>query len=172
VLEHEFTTAHGSARVTDSLNSGISGRLPWSELARRIEGLTGAVEFHVEAVVGQRLDLATPWREPSPHGDVLHIDGIIAALRSSLDFERLVEDDRGVVGKLVTTPGSRSILAILASAHRPAYRSFGPSLARMVAQSRIRRPVCRGRPAQRARAQIIIIFTDRCHCGSSDDLAA
>ena len=30
VLEQVFTTASGSARVTGSLNSGVSGRLPWS----------------------------------------------------------------------------------------------------------------------------------------------
>lgn len=77
VLEQIFTTATGIARITDSLISGISGRLPWCELARRIEGLDGQVEFHISCHPGQRLAQASSWREPSPHGDVLHVDGIM-----------------------------------------------------------------------------------------------
>ena len=79
VLEQVFTTATGSARLTDSLNSGMSGRLPWSELARRVEGLDGSVDFRIEIRVGSRSQQATPWREPSPHGDVLHVDGLVSA---------------------------------------------------------------------------------------------
>jgi GH15 family glucan-1,4-alpha-glucosidase len=119
VLEQIFTTKGGRARVTDSLNSGISGRLPWSELGRRVEGLQGAVEFRVEALAGRRLDGATSWREASPHGDVLHVDGIIAAVRSTGGLERLVEDDRGFVARLITKPGSRDTLAVLATADEP-----------------------------------------------------
>jgi GH15 family glucan-1,4-alpha-glucosidase len=40
VLETTFITKDGVARVTESLNSGVSGRLPWCELARRIEGIS------------------------------------------------------------------------------------------------------------------------------------
>ncbi len=119
VLEQVFTTAAGRARLTDSLNSGISGRLPWSELARRVEGLEGAVEFRVEARPGRRLDAANPWREASPHGDVLHVDGIIAAVRYDGGVEPLVRDDRGIVARLVTAPGSRCTVALLASADEP-----------------------------------------------------
>jgi len=119
VLEQIFTTASGRAMVTDSLNSGISGRLPWSELARRIDGIDGAVAFRVEVLVGNRLAQATPWREPSPHGDVLHLDGLITAFRTSGDVVRVTEDDRGVIARLVTAPGRRSTLAVLASADAP-----------------------------------------------------
>ncbi len=119
VFELTFTTEHGVARVTDSLNSGISGRLPWSELARRVEGVHGHVTFRVEARAGARLDEATPWREPSPHGDILHVDGIIAALRSTPGFARTAEDDTGIVATLETTPGSRDTIAVLVSADAP-----------------------------------------------------
>lgn len=119
VLEQVFTTRTGTARVTDSLNGGSAGRLPWSELARRVEGLTGVVEFRVESLVGRRMDMATPWREPSPHGDILHLDGVIAALRSDGSMQRLDESDRGVIGRLTTHPGSRELLALLASADEP-----------------------------------------------------
>lgn len=119
VLEQVFTTVSGRARLTDSLNSGMSGRLPWSELARRVDGLEGSVEFRVEVLVGRRLDQATPWREASPHGDVLHVDGLITALRTTDDVERLDETDRGVVARIVTAPGRRSTLALLAGEDVP-----------------------------------------------------
>ncbi|WP_419760555.1 glycoside hydrolase family 15 protein [Acidisoma sp.] len=119
VLVQTFTTASGRARLTDGLNSGISGRLPWSELARRIEGLEGEVEFRIECRPGHRLGHGNPWREDSPHGDVLHIDGVIAAFRATDDVERVTRDDRHLVCSLVTSPGSRSLVAILASGNEP-----------------------------------------------------
>ena len=66
VLEQVFSTASGQARVTYSLNSGPSGRLPWSELAHRVEGLTGTVEFRVELRTGRRLDPDRHWRGEAP----------------------------------------------------------------------------------------------------------
>lgn len=117
VLEQVFTTATGCARVTYSLNSGPSGRLPWSELAHRVEGLKGTVEFGVELRPGRRLGQANPWREPSPHGDVMHLDGIVSALRASGDLERLTEADDRVTARLATWAGSRSVLALLASSN-------------------------------------------------------
>ncbi len=119
VLEQVFSTGSGRARVTYSLNSGPSGRLPWSELAHRIEGLEGTVEFSVEVRPGRRLGQANPWREPSPHGDVLHLDGIVAALRTSGDAERLTEADDRVTARLATQAGSHSVLALLASSAEP-----------------------------------------------------
>ncbi len=119
VLEQVFTTAGGSARLTDSLNSGLSGRLPWNELARRVEGLDGEVEFHIAVLVGRRLSAATPWREPSPSGDVLHVDGLVMAFRSDDAVVRTAESDRGVEARLVTTPGSRSVLALLSGKDEP-----------------------------------------------------
>ena len=119
VLEQVFTTESGRARITYSLNSGPSGRLPWSELAHRIEGLEGAVEFGVEVRPGRRLGQANPWRESSPHGEVLHLDGIVAALRTTGDVERLIEGDDRVVARFATGAGSRTVLALLASMNEP-----------------------------------------------------
>jgi len=45
VLETTFITAEGSVLLTESLNSTLAGRLPWSELARRVEGVEGHVEL-------------------------------------------------------------------------------------------------------------------------------
>jgi GH15 family glucan-1,4-alpha-glucosidase len=60
VVEQTFTTASGVARVRSSLNSGPSGRLPWSELAQRVEGVSGSVAFDIALRPGRRLDQATP----------------------------------------------------------------------------------------------------------------
>lgn len=119
VLEHIYETASGTARVTDSLNSGISGRLPWSELARRIQGLTGSVSFAIEMRPGRRLDEASAWQEPTLHGNVLHVDGIISALRTDENVERIADDDRGTFARHVTSPGSHALIALLTSADEP-----------------------------------------------------
>ena len=119
VLEQVFTASSGSARITSSLNSGPSGRLPWSELAQRVEGITGTVEFAVEVRPGRRLDQSTPWREAGPHGPVLHIDGIVAAFRATDDVVRTEETDERLVARLTTQAGSRSVLAFLAAANEP-----------------------------------------------------
>ncbi len=119
VLEQTFTTAGGRARITDSLNSGISGRLPWCELARRVEGLDGHVTLSVEVHPGRRLDGASPWREETPQGDVLHVEGIIAAVRHDASVEPLVRDDFRTLARLATAPGSRTVIAVLASADEP-----------------------------------------------------
>ncbi|MGH9029807.1 MAG: trehalase-like domain-containing protein, partial [Acidimicrobiales bacterium] len=68
VLESTYTTSTGTARVTDSLNAGSSGRLPWTELARRVEGLTGHVDLRWELVPGNRFGCVRPWIKG--HGSV------------------------------------------------------------------------------------------------------
>ena len=119
MLEQVFHVAGGSARVTSSLNSGISGRLPWSELAQRVEGLDGSLTFDVEFRPAERLAQATPWREKNELGDVLHIDGVLAALLTTPDLERSVDEDGRVIARLRTEPGSRSLIALVASYDEP-----------------------------------------------------
>ena len=119
VLEQIFTTETGSARLTDSLNSGISGRLPWNELARRLEGLAGEVAFRIEVRTGRRLSQATPWREHSPHGDILHVNGLITAFRSGDGIERDSEDDDGLAAHVAVRAGCRTAMAVLVSADEP-----------------------------------------------------
>ncbi len=119
VLEQVFITSGGRARVTSSLNSSASGRLPWSELAQRVEGLQGSIAFRLQLRPGRRNDAANPWREAGAQGDVLHVDGVLAAFRTTGDLVRTEEGDDRLVGRLITHPGSRSVLALLASADEP-----------------------------------------------------
>ena len=119
VLEQTFSTDSGRVRITSSLNSGISGRLPWTELAQRVEGLEGEVALDVELQLGRRLERATPWRETGPSGDVVHVDGILCTFRASGDVRRTVEEDDRLMATIATRPGSRSVVALLASDNEP-----------------------------------------------------
>ena len=53
VVETTFTTGTGVVRVVDSLNSGLAGRLPWTEFARRVEGVSGSVEMAWQVGAGR-----------------------------------------------------------------------------------------------------------------------
>jgi len=112
VFELVFTTASGRMRVTDSLNSGMSGRLPWSELARRVDGLQGEIACRIEVLAARAISSESR-REASPHGDVLHLHGLITAFRASDTVERSDENERGVIATLLARAGERSTLAVL-----------------------------------------------------------
>ena len=68
VLETTYVTRAGTVQVTDCLNVGSAGRLPWTELARRAEGLTGEVAMRWEFRPGDRFGQARPW--VTLHGQV------------------------------------------------------------------------------------------------------
>ena len=70
VLETTFRTASGVVRVTDSLNTGVAGRLPWAELARRVDGVEGSVPADRPRRPGHlpQLRLALDARDPARPG--------------------------------------------------------------------------------------------------------
>lgn len=115
VLETEITTAAGRARITESLNSGPAGRLPWSELARRVEGLEGEVDFDLLYQPGTRAGTCSPWMSDTPNGCVHHVGPVMTMLRYP-DRTRIdVCDDREVRGALRVRAGDRELIALLAS---------------------------------------------------------
>ena len=61
VLETEFDTEQGRVRVTDWMSTRNGALLPWFELSRRIEGLTGSVpmRWRVDPRFGYGRDSAT-----------------------------------------------------------------------------------------------------------------
>ena len=67
VVETVYTTATGVARVTAALNVGSAGRLPWTELAQRIDILAGFVDLEWAFIPGDRFGRANPW-VTSRHG--------------------------------------------------------------------------------------------------------
>ncbi len=113
VLETKVRTATGVALVTESLNSGPAGRLPWSELARRIEGIEGEVIFELLYQPGTRGGTCTPWMSDTPNGCVHHVGPVMTMLRYPESTEITRHDDREIRGTLTLAPGDRHVVALL-----------------------------------------------------------
>jgi GH15 family glucan-1,4-alpha-glucosidase len=120
VLETTFTTATGVARVTDSLNTGVTGRLPWTELARRIDGVSGTVRLRGVIAPGTGLRTVSPWVNETVHGRVLRVNGVIMAPRTLNDDGVEMHDD-GVTAHFLTSTGSRHLLGLVATLGEPVF---------------------------------------------------
>jgi len=118
VLETTFTTDAGVVRITDSLNTGMAGRLPWCELARRIDGVEGEVELRGEIAPGTMLGTASPWASETVHGTVLRIGGLTLAPRT-LHAADVEVGARGMLARFRTSPGSRHLLSFVATDSEP-----------------------------------------------------
>ena len=120
VLETTYTTSSGVVRVVDALSVGKGGRLPWTELVRRVEGVRGSVpmEWHVRP--GDRFGSVTPWTETKRGSVLLHVgDQHLAVL--AFDVGELRVEPRAVTGAFATAPGSRHLLALTASDNAPVF---------------------------------------------------
>ncbi|MEP6981438.1 MAG: glycoside hydrolase family 15 protein [Nakamurella sp.] len=120
VLVTTFVTAGGTVDVTDSLNTGVAGRLPWAELARRIDGVDGTVRMHAVVQPGTCLNTMSPWRQGTVVGDLLRSDGVTMAVRT-LNEHGVVVGDTDVAVDFVTSPGSRHLLGLVATEREPLY---------------------------------------------------
>ena len=118
VLETIFTTAGGRAKLTESMNSGTAGRLPWAELARRIDGIDGSVRFRVEMRPGRRASGASPYQSTIGRHAVFHVDRVLGLFLHS-DGVTLERTDDAVIGTLTVAPGDRRIVAIVAGEDEP-----------------------------------------------------
>jgi len=94
VLETTFHTASGTARVTDAVTLRSIGLLPWFELARRIDGLSGEVRL--------RYDLDV--RFPFGGGERTHVELLAFGA-----------DD----GRITVRDGERALLALVAVEDEP-----------------------------------------------------
>ena len=119
VHETVFATAGGKARLTESLNSGPAGRLPWVELARRIEGLEGRVRFRFGLVFGTRGDTVGPFLSNNRNGRSFHVANLIGLLRLTDGVTIDVEDDHRIEGWVEVAAGERQLLAIVAGEDQP-----------------------------------------------------
>jgi GH15 family glucan-1,4-alpha-glucosidase len=118
VLETTFTTETGVATVTDALVTGIAGRLPWAELARRVDGVSGTVRFRWKVAPGTCLATASPWVQKTTHGAVIRVDSVMIAVRG-VDHGPRGGGDRAIVGRFSTTGTSRHLLTVVGTADEP-----------------------------------------------------
>ncbi|TNM60282.1 glycoside hydrolase family 15 protein [Aliirhizobium smilacinae] len=117
VLETIFITETGRARVTESLNSGAGGRLPWCELARRIEGLAGSVDF--EIVVNPICAQGEVRRIDHPNAAVRYIGDLTTTFCHSDDVVITVDEDQRTLARYKATDGSRTCIAYLVADKAP-----------------------------------------------------
>ncbi len=122
VLETTHVTASGTVRVLDALNTGGAGRLPWTELARRVEGVAGRVPMRFAVAPGTCLNSASPWAHDTVHGTVLRVHDVTLAVRLLGEVETEVTD-QAVRGTFRTTPGSRHLVGVTASESEPLHLS-------------------------------------------------
>lgn len=115
VLETRVHTRDGSALLTESLNSGPAGRLPWSELARRVDGVQGTVTFDLLYQPGTRAGHRAPWMDDTPNGCVHHVGPMMTMLRHCDALQITHRDDRRVQAELTVTEGATATVALLVS---------------------------------------------------------
>lgn len=123
VLETTFTTATGKARLTDAMVTGVAGRLPWAELARRVEGIEGEVDFEWVIRPGTQLQTASPWIEDIDGACVMRVGEISFAIVGKNHGRD--DPDPGsasaprIQGRFTTTPDSRHLIVLAATDDEP-----------------------------------------------------
>ncbi|WP_320780847.1 glycoside hydrolase family 15 protein [Streptomyces sp. CRN 30] len=118
VLRTTYRTPAGTVRVTDVLNVGLTGRLPWSELARRIEGVDGEVEMEWAVVPGNALNTVSPWAQHTDTGTIVQAGDVTLTVRLS-EAGEVHQEERSVGGRLTTAPDSRHLLAVIVTRDGP-----------------------------------------------------
>lgn len=118
VLQSTYTTAGGVVRVTDSLNVGSTGRLPWNELARCVEGVCGEVPMAWRVAPGTMFNTVSPWVQDTEQGPVLRADAVSLGVRTEHTGECTVGEQQ-ITGRFRTRPGSEHLLAVVATHSEP-----------------------------------------------------
>jgi GH15 family glucan-1,4-alpha-glucosidase len=123
VLETTFTTASGSVKVTDALVTGVAGRLPWAELARRIDGIEGEVRMRWAVRPGTALGTASPWIQ-SVGGDAVIRDasvtiGVTGRNHHPTRTRSRQAGDDTLRGGFTTSAGTRHTIVVVATESEP-----------------------------------------------------
>lgn len=125
VLETVYTTSTGRVRVTDALVTGVAGRLPWAELARRVEGVEGEVELHWAVRPGTMFQTASPWIDRAPGHPVLRCGDISVALTETgcgpVEVIAAGPDGPALRGSFTTEPDSRHMLVVVGTRGEPVH---------------------------------------------------
>jgi hypothetical protein len=118
VLETTFVTADGTVRVTDSVNLGLGGMLPWAELARRVEAIDGAVPMRWVVVPGDRFETTAPFVPARCDTPLIRAGGQqIALVTDQVGAPRRCPG--GFTGEFTARPGTPGLLAVAATTREP-----------------------------------------------------
>jgi len=120
VLVTTWTTDSGSCTVTDAMVTGVAGRLPWAEIGRCVQGVSGSVELEWAIVPGTLLGTAEPERLDTVNGSVIGIDGVTIAMVEQ-GFEPVHDDGPRFSGRFTTAEGSQHILTIVGTHDEPIF---------------------------------------------------
>ncbi|MFD1722805.1 glycoside hydrolase family 15 protein [Amnibacterium endophyticum] len=130
VLRTHFTTSTGQVAVTDALVTGIAGRLPWTQLVRRIEGVTGSVEMTWCVEPGNVLGDHAVTRFDTGSVPLLRAESIdIALVTGDAGRQDPVHPGNGPAtdwsadfrGAFTTHEGSRHVLALMGTQDEPVH---------------------------------------------------
>jgi GH15 family glucan-1,4-alpha-glucosidase len=119
VLVTVFRTTAGRVRLTESLNSGAAGRLPWTELARRVECLSGSVMLTVQLRFSHRTHTVSPYLQQTGAHLVFHVGDTSGVFLHCEHLCMTRTDDRCIEAKLALEAGQRAILGIVAGESEP-----------------------------------------------------
>jgi GH15 family glucan-1,4-alpha-glucosidase len=120
VLESVFTTGSGQVRVVDALSVGRGGRLPRTQLVRRVEGVRGSVPMEWDVRPGDRFGSVRPWTETKRGALLMHVGDQHLAVRP-FDMGETQVGGHAASGAFETAPGSGHVLGISASDSAPVF---------------------------------------------------
>lgn len=118
VLEYVMTTAQGSVRVTCALNMAATGRLPWTELALRVEGLTGDVVMQWVLSTDTQSNTTSTESSIEQGVPVVRVGGLTIATLFDGDGDVSVTPG-ALSASFTTTAGATVVLALLATDGEP-----------------------------------------------------
>ncbi len=114
VLQTEYVTAEGSARVTEALTIDTSQNAPWRELVRQVEGVSGIVPMKWR--VAPRFDYGQVSQEPVPcPGELVYRHGGLRVAIKVWDVGEPQVDHGAVQGEFGVRDGQQAMLVLVAS---------------------------------------------------------
>ena len=124
VLETTFIGTTGRVRTTTALNVGTAGRLPWTKLAVRIEGLSGRVPMRWDFIPGTRFGQASPWVSCRGSTPIVSLGNQTLAVVTS-GMGTVTVGPHRIQGEFVVEAGVRELLACPATDGEPILSSNG-----------------------------------------------
>lgn len=135
VLETSYTTSSGKVTVRDTLCVGKNGLLPWVQLVRGVEGVSGSVPMDWEIVPGDRFGQARPWTESRRGEILLHLGDQRLGVRA-FDVGEPTVDPHRICGSFDCREGHSGLLALSSSDRAPVFlgdrRSIEDSVQRTI----------------------------------------